>query len=111
MQRAYSLQPNEQQEAAALEAEHRNLLAQYGALMIDKARIKKALPASEEKQRQLLRRCLERHGVTQFNAARMDGMNILVDLPDEAALAPVGPVPVPPHVNGKAEPASSDLEG
>lgn len=102
MQRAYSLQPNEQQEAAALEQEHRNLLAQYGALMIDKARIRKALPASEEKQRALLRRCLERHGVTQFNAARMDGPNILVELPDAPeALTPPPAIPEA-HVNGKA---------
>lgn len=107
MQKAFSLQQAELQEAAQLENEHKNLLAQYGALEIDRKRIKKAIPAAEEKQRALLRRILANHGITSFNAAKLDGMNILVDVPEGAPEAPVVMMP-PKRVNGEA---AQELEG
>lgn len=84
MQKAYSLSIEEQTEVSQLENEQRNLLAQLGAISIDKKRIKKALPANEEKQRALLRKIVERHGVTQYTAARLQSGNLVVEVPDEA---------------------------
>lgn len=83
MQKAYSLQPDEQRQVVQLEDEHRTLLAQYGALEIDRRRIRKRLPQIEEQQRALVRTVVGRLGVTQFNAARLEGPNLILDVPGD----------------------------
>jgi hypothetical protein len=92
MQKAYSLQPHEQQQAQQLEEEHRNLLAEYGRITLSGQQIRKLLPGLEEKQRALLRSVVARNGVNQFNAARFDGANVIVDVPDAPA-EPVAALP------------------
>ena len=101
MQKAFSLNQDEQQQAAQLEGEHRDLLAQLGAISLDRKRIKKALPANEEKQRGLLRRVIDRHGVEQYTAARLQGTNLVVEIPDAPPALPAPP-PIDGHVNGAA---------
>jgi hypothetical protein len=99
MQKAYSLQPDEVRQAKQLEDEQRQLLAQYGSLELQRKAIKKRLPQIEEQQRGIVRNAIGRIGVTQFSAARIDGTNLLVEVPDETpAAAPVASE----HVNGAA---------
>lgn len=94
MQKAFSLQPEEYQATRQLEEEQRSLLAQLGAMTLDKKRIRKRLPQIEEEQRKLVRGVVQRCNVQQFNAARIDGNNLLLDLPD----AP--PPPTAPAIDG-----------
>jgi len=99
MQRAFSLQPEEHKQVQALETEQRNLLAQLGQMSLEKKRITKRLPQIEEAQRGLVRTVVQRVGVEVFNAARIDGANLLLDIPD-APLAP--PAPPDGKPNGSA---------
>jgi len=90
MQKAFSLQPEEIRQARALEDEQRNLLAQLGSMSLQKKQITKRLPQIEEEQRKFLRSAVARVGVEQFNAARIEGPNLLVDIPDQPAAPPTG---------------------
>jgi hypothetical protein len=101
MQKAFSLQPDEVRQAMAIDEERKNLLAQYGALELERKRVRKTLPTLDERQRGLVRTALSRLKIDQFNGARIDNGNLIVDLPDDAAAA----LPAPPaaeHVNGVA---------
>jgi hypothetical protein len=93
MQKAFSLQPHEQQQVQQLEEEHRNLLAEYGRITLTGQQIRKVLPGLEEKQRALLRSVVARNGVMQFNTARFDGANVIVDVPDAPLAEPVAALP------------------
>jgi hypothetical protein len=99
MQKAYNLQPDELRQVKQLEEEQRQLLAQYGSLELQRKAIKKRLPQIEEQQRGIVRNAVQRLGVTQFNAARIDGSNIVVDVPDGT---PMAVAPAAEHVNGAA---------
>jgi hypothetical protein len=102
MQKAYSLQPQEHKQLLAIEEEHKQLLARYGATQLDRKQILKAIPVCEEKQRSLMRDIIARQGVTQFNAARFDGANVIVDVPDEpvAEMLPPAPQKAAKVING-----------
>ena len=92
MQRAYSLKPQEQQQAYQLEEQQKNLMARYGAITLERAAIRKQIPLLEEQQRTLLRSLLAAHNVSEFQAARIEGGNLMVQMPDEP---PAAPVPIP----------------
>jgi len=97
MQKAYSLQPEEIRQAKQLEEEQRNLLAQLGSMSLQKKQITKRLPQIEEEQRRMIRGVVERCGVSQYNFARVDGSNLVVEVPDQ---------PPPPMENSKPESAA-----
>jgi hypothetical protein len=82
MQKAFSLQPDEQRQASQLEDEQRTLLAQFGSIELQRKAIRKRLPQIEEQQRTLVRNVVQRVGVTQFTAARLEQGNLLVDIPN-----------------------------
>src|SRR5215467_4368803 len=103
MQKAYSLQPDEMRQASQLEEEQKTLLARYGALEIDRKNIRKRLPQIEEQQRGLIRNIVQRLGIQQFNAARVDGNNVIVDTPDQPALVPPAADVVPLRTNGSID--------
>jgi hypothetical protein len=90
MQKAYSLQPEEIRQAQQLQNEQRDLLAQLGSMSLEKKRISKRIPQIEEDQRKLVRSAVARVGVDQFSAARIDGSNLILEVPDQAAPAPPG---------------------
>ena len=100
MQKAFSLQPDETRQVSGLEEEQKTLLARYGSMEIERKNIRKRLPQIEEQQRALLRNVVQRLGIQQFNAARIDGSNIILDLPDQPApVVPTAEV-VPQRTNG-----------
>ena len=101
MQKAYNLQPDELRQAMAIDDERKNALAQYGAVELERKRIRKLLPTLDERQRTMVRTVLSRLKIDQFNGARIDNGNLLVDLPDEAAAAATAPVALE-RVNGTA---------
>jgi hypothetical protein len=96
MQKAFSLQQNEMQQASQLDEERRNLLADYGAIELNRERIRNRLPQVEQAQRELVQRAVERVGVERYTTARFDRTNLVVELPDEPQL------PAPPP-SGDAE--------
>jgi len=99
MQKAFSLQQNEINQAQALEEERKNVLAQIGALTIDMENARAALPIVEQKRRQFLGALVQQYGVTDYRGARLENGNLICDLPD----APV-PAAIPPgRVNGGLE--------
>jgi hypothetical protein len=100
MQKAFNLQPEEIRHASAIDEERKNLLAQYGALELERKRIRKTLPSLDERQRAMVRTVLSRLKIDQFNGARIDNGNLIVDLPDEAVAA--APALVAERVNGAA---------
>jgi hypothetical protein len=102
MQKAFSLQPEEIRQTKQLEEEQRNLLAQFGAIEIQRKQIRKRLPQIEEEQRKLVRNVTQRVGIEQFNAARIDGGNLLLDLPDQ---------PLPPTGDGDSQPSAARTNG
>jgi hypothetical protein len=104
MQKAFSLQPEEAQHARQLEEEQRNLLAQLGSMTLQKKAINKRLPQIEEEQRKLVRSAVGRCGVEQFSAARIDGTNLLIEIPD----AP--PAPLMPIDGGKPNGSAANIE-
>jgi hypothetical protein len=102
MQKAFSLQPEEVRQARQLDDEQQRLLAQFGSLELQRRAIKKRLPQIEEQQRGIVRNAISRLNITQFNAARIDGTNLLVEVSDE----PVSPVSTQ-QVNGAAAEATN----
>ena len=58
MQKAFSLQQNEMQQASQLDEERRNLLADYGAIELNRERIRNRLPQVEQAQRELVQRAV-----------------------------------------------------
>jgi DNA anti-recombination protein RmuC len=109
MQKAFSLQPEETQHAKQLEEEQRNLLAQLGSMGLQKKAINKRLPQIEEEQRKLVRGVVSRVGVEQFSAARIDGTNLLIEIPDAPAPAPAPALPVPID-GGKPNGSAANIE-
>lgn len=100
MTKAFSLQPEEQRMAKGLEEEQRNLLAQLGSISLQKKNIKKRLPQIEDEQRKLVRGVVARVGVDQFNAARIDGNNLILDIPE--GMPTPQPIDLAPPPNGHA---------
>lgn len=86
--KAFSLSTSEQQHYQQLEGEHQRLTAQFGALTLEMEEVRKALAMSQEKQRVLVTAAILRQGVTQFNAARIEGPNLICEVP-ESALEPI----------------------
>lgn len=94
MQKAYSLQPNEINQAQQLDEERKTCLAQIGALTLDMETARAQLPLVDQKRRQYLQSLVERYGVTEYRSARIDGNNLVCDLPDGPS-AQASPLPVP----------------
>lgn len=100
MQKAFSLQPGEQQQLENIRAEQQRLLAQYGEATIVRREAKKALATAQDKQRNLLNSTVSRQGITNFIAARFEGNNLIVEIPDE---------PQAPKINGPAKGATDGM--
>lgn len=92
MDRYFDLQQNEFTMSQRLEAEHRDLLARYGALKLQEEQIRARLPAVEDAQRNLINQAIARHGVTGFINARIAEGRLVCTMPDEQIL---------PRVNGQ----------
>jgi len=99
MQKAFSLQQNELNQANALEEERKNILAQIGALTLDMETARAALPVADQKRRQFLASLVQHYGVTDYRGARLENGNLICDLPD----APEPPAIPPSRVNGGLE--------
>jgi hypothetical protein len=84
-------------QAKQLEEEQKTLLAQLGSIGLQKKAINKRMPQIEEEQRKLVRAVIQRVGVDQFNAARIDGNNLYVEVPGELRTMP------PPAPGGDAQ--------
>jgi hypothetical protein len=89
MQKAFSLQPNEVNQAQQIEEERKNVLAQIGALTLDMEQARAQLPVVEQRRRQYLQTLVQQYGVTEFRTARIEGNNLICDVAD-------GPQPLPP---------------
>lgn len=117
MERAYNLEPNEAQQQQQLADEHQRVLAEFGGLTLQMENVRTRIPQVEQRQRELINQVAQRHGVTNFVAARIVGKNLVCMLPDEPAVmdprdmvkglptldiadVPAGP-PLPLRVNGK----------
>lgn len=93
MERAYDLQPHEMQQQQALEQEHRQLMAQFGAMTYQLEQVRARIPQIEERQRTLANQVIARHGVTNFLNARIIGNHLVCTLPDEPLAMPMMDVP------------------
>jgi hypothetical protein len=104
MQRAFSLQPHEINQAQQIDEERKTVLAQIGALTLDMETARAQLPVVEQKRRQYLANLVQLYGITDYRAARLEGGNLICDLPDapQAQAPPDPPLPAP-RVNGGLE--------
>jgi hypothetical protein len=89
MQKAFSLQPHETAQAQALDEERRNLLARLGAATLEMESVRGQLPTLDQRGRTLVQSIAQRTGVREFISARIDGANLVCEVPNE---------PAPPHV-------------
>ena len=83
MERAYNLEPHEKQQHQQLESEHQRALAEFGSLTLQLENIRPRIAQLEQKQRELTSQVAQRHGVTNFLAARLINNNLVCMLPDE----------------------------
>jgi phosphoglycolate phosphatase-like HAD superfamily hydrolase len=83
MQKAYSLQSHEINQAQQLDEERKTVLAQIGALTLDMEAARAQLPIVEQRRRQHLQNLVQQHGVTEYRSARIEGPNLICDVPDE----------------------------
>jgi hypothetical protein len=105
MERAYDMNPSEIGRAQRLESQNQELLARIGSATLELEQCKAQLPQIRDQQRALLSEIVGRHGIQNFVAARIDGHNIRVQLPDEPQVVPAPAPIIMQQVNGKAEPA------
>jgi hypothetical protein len=91
MDQSYELENNERMAAEQLSAQHRDLLARYGACSLEMESIRAALPQITDKQKELIGRVAQSRGVTQYLAARIEGGALICRVPD---------APVAGHING-----------
>lgn len=101
MQKAFSLQPHERQQAQQLDEERKTILAQIGALTLDMESARAQLPIVEQKRRQHLQNLIQQYCVGDYRAAKLEDGNLICDVVE--AQEPKGPLPVPPRVNGSLE--------
>ena len=101
MQKAYSLDPHEMRQAQQLDEERRTVLAQIGALTLDMEAARAQLPIVEQRRRQHLQSLVDQHGIKEYRSARIEGNNLICDMPDMPVPA-AAPVAVP-RVNGGLE--------
>jgi hypothetical protein len=85
MQKAYSLQQFEIAQAQALEEERRNLLARFGAVTLEMESVRAQIPALEQRLRTLVQAAAQRVGTRNFINARIEGPNLICEMPDEPA--------------------------
>jgi len=97
MQKAFSLQPNEMNQATALDEERKTVLAQIGALTLDMETARAALPVVEQKRREFLASLVKQYQVGDYRSARLEGSNLICDMPDPPQAMP------PQRVNGGME--------
>ena len=105
MIKAYSLNNHEIAQAQALEEERRNLLARFGGITLEMETIRAQLPQLDQRSRALVQTVVQRAGVPEFRTARIDGANLICDLPDEPMQPETphaGPVVDIQRVNGEA---------
>lgn len=102
MERAYNLEPHELQQQQQLSEEHQRALAEFGGLTLQMENVRTRIPQLEQKQRELVSAVAQRHGVTNFIAARIINRNLICQLPDE-------PVTVGPELTGRAVTSDCDI--
>ena len=106
MQKAFSLQQFEIAQAQTLEEERRNLLARLGGLTLEMENVRGQIPGLDQRSRSLVQAVAQRAGVPNFLNARIDGGNLVCELPDEPpAAAPSLPAAIQTdigRVNGEA---------
>ena len=88
MQKAYSLQQFEIAQAQTLEEERRNLLARFGAVTLEMEGVRAQIPALEQRLRTLVQAAAQRVGTRNFINARIEGPNLICEMPDEPVIAP-----------------------
>jgi hypothetical protein len=99
MERTFDLNQTELMRVQQLQAENQQLLARYGAATLELESIKPALGQVQERQRDLIGQALARHGVQNFQAARIEGTNLIARLPDELMTGATGVTAPPPRTN------------
>ena len=108
MEKAYSLQPSEIQQSEEIQNDRQRLLAQFGALTLDLETCRAGITACADRERTVTRGVIQRLGVTEFQAARIAGTNLLCQVPD--TLLPTQEVPAaakglaPAKANGQERP-------
>jgi hypothetical protein len=100
MERAYNLEPNELQQQQQLAEEHQRALAEFGGLTLQLESVRGRIPLIEQRQRELISQVAQRHGVTNFVAARIVNRNLVCQLPDEYAPEAPANLPQPTTVRG-----------
>lgn len=108
MERSYNLEPHELHQQQQLEAEHQRALAEFGGLTLQLENVRPRIGQIEQKQRELVSAVAQRHGVTNFLAARIINRNLVCMLPDEAPMLPTmdaAPATPPIRSNGAEHPA------
>lgn len=90
MQRAFSLQPYEVAQAQTLDQERQALFGRFGALTLEMEAVRAQLPSVEQRTRTMIQSFAQRIGVRNYSSARIDGANLICELPEEA------PQPTPP---------------
>jgi hypothetical protein len=88
MQKAFSLQPHETAQAQALDEERRNLLARLGGATLEMEAVRSQLPTLDQRGRTLVQSVAQRVGVREFLTARIDGPNLVCELPNETPAPP-----------------------
>ena len=95
MIKAYSLQAYEMEQAAAIQREGMNASTAYGNLAIQMKDAEARLEGVAAKQRCLIEVVAKRCAIpANYNSARIEATNLVVDLPDEPReIQPVAPQP------------------
>jgi hypothetical protein len=92
-ERTFDLEASERLQADQLQSEHQQLLARYGAATMEIEAVRALLPQVKERQRALIHETATRHGVMQYQTARIEGRRLVCQLPDEPVF--------PPMINGQ----------
>jgi hypothetical protein len=87
MIQSHSLLPHEQQLVKTTQEEAQKAIAETGGLLLQLEQARKILDACQERQRMLVNMALARLGVTEFRQARIDGGNLIVEVPDTSAVS------------------------
>jgi len=99
--KAFSLSHSEVLHYEMLQQEEGRIMSRFGAATIQLEELRKQLASNQDRQRVLVQAAVLKNGVRDFNAATIEGQNLICDVA-EALLEPVPAPAEQPRINGAA---------